>query len=145
MKNGMVIDKDGSKSWWLNGERHRVDGPAVEWAYGTKAWYLNGKLHREDGPAKEWANGSKFWYLNGLLHCVDGPAWEWVDGTKFWYLNGKELIHPECFESMDAWFEYLNDNEEQTYQVIHDINGIIEIIKNPSSKQTRVHQMAHVL
>ena len=39
----------GSKSWWLNDQLHREDGPAVEcwddtkfW-YGYKAWYLNGK------------------------------------------------------------------------------------------------------
>ena len=33
---------------------------------GTKHWYLNGKRHREDGPAFEGANGSKSWYLNGI-------------------------------------------------------------------------------
>jgi hypothetical protein len=32
---------------------------------GTKYWYLNGKRHREDGPAVEWADGTKCWYLNG--------------------------------------------------------------------------------
>ena len=34
-------------------------------AYGNKWWYLNGKRHREDGPAVEKANGDKWWYLNG--------------------------------------------------------------------------------
>ena len=34
-------------------------------ADGYKCWYLNGNLHREDGPACEWANGGKEWYLNG--------------------------------------------------------------------------------
>ena len=55
---------NGDKEWWLNGKRHREDGPAMEWADGSKSWYLNGKLHREDGPAYESANGSKSWYLN---------------------------------------------------------------------------------
>ena len=32
---------------------------------GTKFWYLNGKRHREDGPAVEYADGTKYWYLNG--------------------------------------------------------------------------------
>ena len=32
--------------------------------YGTKAWYLNGELHRLDGPAVEFANGDKWWYLS---------------------------------------------------------------------------------
>lgn len=34
--------------------------------YGTIRWYNEeGQYHREDGPAIEWADGSKFWYLNG--------------------------------------------------------------------------------
>ena len=44
---------DGDKSWYLNGKRHREDGPAIEDADGDKFWYLNGKQHREDGPAIE--------------------------------------------------------------------------------------------
>jgi len=28
--------------WWVSGQPHRADGPAVEWADGDKAWYLNG-------------------------------------------------------------------------------------------------------
>ena len=55
---------DGTKAWYLNGQRHRIDGPAIEWADGTKEWYLNGKRHRTDGPAWEWV-GSKEWYING--------------------------------------------------------------------------------
>ena len=40
-------------------------------ADGTKHWYLNGNLHREDGPAIEYANGTKYWYLNDiLLNCT---------------------------------------------------------------------------
>ena len=31
---------------------------------GSKEWYLNGDLHREDGPALELASGDKWWYLN---------------------------------------------------------------------------------
>ncbi len=56
---------NGDKEWWLNGERHREGGPAIEWADGDKEWWLNGKLHREDGPAVEYSNGAKCWFLNG--------------------------------------------------------------------------------
>lgn len=34
-------------------------------ANGTKFWYLNDERHREDGPAVELADGDKYWYLNG--------------------------------------------------------------------------------
>jgi|DEB19_MinimDraft_3_1074340.scaffolds.fasta_scaffold14110_5 hypothetical protein len=60
----MVLDSYGSKHWFLNRERHREDGPAVEWPNGTKFWYLNNKWHREDGPAVERSNGTKQWFLN---------------------------------------------------------------------------------
>ena len=56
---------NGHKEWFLNGEYHREDGPAIEYSYGAKYWYLNGKCHREDGPAVEYPDGRKFWYLNG--------------------------------------------------------------------------------
>jgi len=60
----IYINKNGSKYYYLNGKRHREDGPAIEWANGIKIWFKNGKRHREDGPAVEWANGIKEWYLN---------------------------------------------------------------------------------
>ena len=85
------------KYWFLNGELHRIDGPAVEWANGDKRWYLNGERHRTDGPAVEWANGNKFWYLNGKRHRIDGPAIEWSNGLKEWYLNDIEA-NPLFFE-----------------------------------------------
>jgi hypothetical protein len=50
---------NGSKSWYRNGQCHREDGPAVEYANGDKEWYQNGKLRREDGPVIEDANGAK--------------------------------------------------------------------------------------
>ena len=104
------IDPDGSKHWYLNGLRHREDGPAIEYTDGTKYWYLNGKRHREDGPAIDHPDG-KYWYLNdeshredgpavkcsngykewsqyGKLHREDGPAIEYTNKTKAWYLNG---------------------------------------------------------
>ena len=65
IKYEVKVYQCGHKEWYLNGKRHREDGPAVEWADGTKVWYLNGKQHREDGPAVEWADGYKAWYLNG--------------------------------------------------------------------------------
>jgi len=66
MKNGMIKDAYGNKVWYLNGKKHREDGPAIEYADGDKSWYLKGKYHREDGPALDWPKeGEKHWYLNG--------------------------------------------------------------------------------
>jgi len=64
MKDGLDIDKDGTKRWYLNGKLHREDGPAIEYTDGNKFWCLNGKLHRTDGPACEYFGGYKQWYIN---------------------------------------------------------------------------------
>lgn len=62
--------------YYLDGKRHRVDGPAVEHSNGTKLYYLDDNLHRVDGPAEiimydgkiirlaKWINGEK---INELI------------------------------------------------------------------------------
>jgi hypothetical protein len=61
LSSDYVQDKTDSKlniakHWFINGERHREDSPAIEYASGVKMWYLNGNLYRTDGPAIEWAS-----------------------------------------------------------------------------------------
>ena len=62
---------------------------------GSKFLYQEGNRHREDGPAIEYANGSKLWYFEGKLHREDGPAIEYDDGYKAWFLKGKEYTEEE--------------------------------------------------
>ena len=93
------VSFNGTKQWFLNGKRHRVDGPAIEYTNGTKSWFLNGKAHRGDGPAAEYANGNKYWYQNGKYHRGDGPAIENSNGTKYWYLNSKLCKPIEVFKA----------------------------------------------
>ena len=93
----MKVLTDGTKEWWLNGNRHRTDGPAWEGADGSKSWFLNGELHRIDGPAIEEADGSKEWCLNGKSHRTDGPAVEMANGRKDWFLNGDLVSWQQVF------------------------------------------------
>ena len=92
----------------MNKPEYKID------EFGSKEWRLNGNLHREDGPALEWASGSKSWYLNGKRHREDGPAVEWVDGKKSWYLNNEE-VHPEAIVDLwlsrgaFCWYDEAND------------------------------------
>jgi len=102
-----VVVDNGNKYWCLNGERHREDGPAVEFANGTKLWYRNGKLHREDGPAGEYATGGKYWYRNGKLHREDGPAVEYGDGDKEWYVNDINYSESEFNRKMNSRKEFI--------------------------------------
>jgi len=75
---GIVEYPDGSKEWYRNDKRHRIDGPAVEWADGLKHWYLNGKLHRVDGPAYEFSDGKKQWWLNGKRVYALEPIGDYI-------------------------------------------------------------------
>jgi len=90
-KSYKYVDEEYGEIQWTNhlGQRHRLNGPAIEYANGNKEWWLNGQPHREDGPAVEYANGEKHWYLNGQRHREDGPAIEYANGNKEWYLNGQ--------------------------------------------------------
>jgi len=87
-------------------------------ANGGRIWYLNGRRHREDGPAVEYAEGSTGWYLNGLLHRVDGPAMELAIGDNLfdrsWHLNNMQVSEEEFNEvwncPMDKLPLYINTN-----------------------------------
>ncbi len=92
LKSTIIVDDDGTTRWFVNGLRHREDGPAVIYEGGGKQWYINGELHREDGPAVVHADGTKCWYVNGKLHREDGPAVVHADGRKEWYINGERLL-----------------------------------------------------
>ena len=51
MKNGLIIDENGTKRYFRNDELHREECPAVEWIDGTKFWYVNGKQTHSKMPA----------------------------------------------------------------------------------------------
>jgi hypothetical protein len=102
------VNTNGDIEWFQNGKRHRLDGPAYEYADGDKEWYQNGKRHREDGPAFENVSGYKAWYQNGKCHREDGPAYEYADGSKEWYIEGKKLTEEE--------FNNRNNKVEVTFE-----------------------------
>ncbi len=96
------------EEWWLNGQLHRVDGPATK-QYHSNSWWHNGKLHRLGGPAVEYINGSKEWWLNGERHRVDGPA-VYNKGLNFYrfYLNNFSY-------NEDEWFNALTEEQKLSY------------------------------
>lgn len=63
---GRVIYPNGNKECLLNGQYHREDGPAYEYANGYEVWYIHGKRHRLDGPAVNFYNGDKEWWVNDV-------------------------------------------------------------------------------
>ena len=69
------VDENRSQRWYLNGQYHREDGPAIEHLNGCKAWYLYGKCHRLDGPAVIWFDGHVNWYVNDIPITVKITKW----------------------------------------------------------------------
>ena len=67
-----------SQEWYLNGKRHREDGPANIYYYESGAiwyqrWCVNGEYHREDGPAiiryyESGAIKSHYYWWNGTQY-----------------------------------------------------------------------------
>ena len=98
--SGVAERCTGNRYWRVEGEYHRLDGPAIMYANGTSIWYINGDLHREDGPACEYTNGTKCWYINGKRHREDGPAIEYASGSEYQYLNDVCLSKEEFKEKL---------------------------------------------
>jgi len=72
MNSYTEVDEYGTKHWNNeNDKRHRLDGPAVEYADGGKEWWVNGELHRLDGPAVEFKNGHKEWWVEDTQYSEE--------------------------------------------------------------------------
>ena len=67
MKNGLVINKYGSKIYYKNNMMHREDGPAIVYEDGKSVYYINDIRHREDGPAVIYPDGGVEYWINGEL------------------------------------------------------------------------------
>ncbi len=42
-----ITFKNGTRYWMKNGDYHRLDGPAIEYADGTKKYWIEGKEFSE--------------------------------------------------------------------------------------------------
>ena len=90
------VFENGDKLWYQNGERHRLDGPAIEYANGTKHWRQNDKLHRLDGPAIEWSDGSKEYFIEGIEYTYE----EWKQKVEELNNPVKEMTVGEVSEKL---------------------------------------------
>ena len=113
-----IEDADGTKYWYQKDQLHRTDRPAIEHADGSKEWYQKGQLHRTDGPAIEHANGTKHWYQKGKLHRRDEPAIEDADGSKYWYIKGKRRYAAVCFREGQTTKKQYVETYAQAYEMM---------------------------
>lgn len=106
MKNGLIVDDNGTQKWYKNDYLHRENGPAVIWKSGDKEYRINGQLHREDGPAIEYTN-VHMWYFNDKLHRIDGAAVIdfFEDSKEYWY-KGKEVEDIKTDEDYNNFIKF---------------------------------------
>ena len=65
-----IVDLIDNRTVWINDGKEAMENllknhPVRKIGNGSTRWYLNGQLHREDGPAVEYANGTKEWWVDG--------------------------------------------------------------------------------
>ena len=103
MKNGKVIEEDGTVLYYKNDLLHREDGPALVTQDKTQVWYKNGEVHSYDNqPAIVSVDGFKSWYDTGIRHRSDGPAVIHPDGKLSFYYFGYFAAEEEVF-NLQAW------------------------------------------
>lgn len=69
------VYKDYTEWYNKEGYLHREgDLPAKEWKDGAKSWWKKGLRHREDGHAIEYADGNKEYWLNNQYYSKE--EWE---------------------------------------------------------------------
>jgi len=61
------------------GRTHCEDGPAVIFSSGRKDWFIHGDRHRNDGPAIEQNDQHDIdvYYLHGYRFYDNKSEWEW--------------------------------------------------------------------
>ena len=62
-----VVYPNGTKEWLdSKGFASRKTEPSIEYSNGDKEWWLNGERHRDDGPAVIHGK-KKYWFENGIF------------------------------------------------------------------------------
>lgn len=96
-------ESNGTVEYYKDDKLHRDnDLPAVINADGYKFWYNNGELHRESNPAIMGPEGDKAYYVEGKLHNEEGPALINKFGKEEWHIDGKQLTQKEFNEFVRA-------------------------------------------
>jgi hypothetical protein len=137
---GIIELENGTKSWYKEGEYHRLNGPAIECSDGEKHWFKEGRYHRLDGPAIEYPDGRKYWFKEGKIHREDSPAIELPDGSKYWYIENilytpkklSELINSAFFLGKEKgqynleWIKFLTEEGIKEFPIISGMELDIE-------------------
>jgi hypothetical protein len=74
VKYKVRVYASGSKFWYLNEQRHREDGPAVDCADGHKCWYLEDVMYSKSEYKAEMERRKDT--CNGKIVTIEGKQYE---------------------------------------------------------------------
>jgi hypothetical protein len=87
-----ILEETEDGKFWFNekGQRHRDNGdPSHEYADGSKEFWVNGELHRICGPAIEGVGGYKEWWIEGDQYITEEEYNIAVEFYKVWFNSCK--------------------------------------------------------
>ena len=122
---------------------------------GARRCYLDGQLHCENGPAVLHENGNEKWYYKGLLHRDDGPAittrvqsYEGISSSYAYYKHGQ--LHRAEFESINRLLPAIKEGSSRygdTYEYYLDgikiSMGIIDSFLDDWSTRVKISALNH--
>ena len=74
------------KQWYLNGKRHRKNGPAIEFSTKEKNWCIDGMLHRDHDLPAVIGKKSLMWFNRGMLCRIHSDKPSMISKTyQAWY------------------------------------------------------------
>jgi hypothetical protein len=121
LKNGLIVNENGTQRWYKNDKLHNENGPAVSYSNpnGYEAWYKDGILHRTDGAAINYDTGEQSFYINGIQY-TEKVYWERIEalGLKNLSKENKEVETNRRIEMKQGFTEMVkSDAEDAAYRI----------------------------
>jgi len=91
----------------------------VDWNDGSRSWHINGELHREDGPAWEDVKGTKQWWLDG--EQLSEKVWK----KRVAELHKKNIDNPkkECYLKETNAYDVIINEFNKLVELYKDTNS----------------------
>jgi len=99
LPSGIIIENVPARNekyrWYIKGTDilHNEGEPFVEYKDGDKFWRQYSERHRLDGPAIEYANGYKSYYIHGMNYSEE-EYWNHPKVKEYIYLKEHPELEP---------------------------------------------------
>lgn len=127
----IIFNINGEFKYYLNGQYHRIGGPAYGDFSGYEVWMIDNVTHRIGGPAKTYPHGTKeYWIDDKLYNYVTGGIKQYWNDIFYNQSYSHQLIKicPFCDKYSDSYEE----------NAVH-VDQEIELDKYTSDLQKEYH------